>query len=494
MNDDKKTQDALAHVQALRGEKQELPLTFASPPESVAPPPVIQPPPPPVLASPQVAPPQTYTPPPPAAMPLSPEQIQFLTTIGLPLSMQQFQWLQAQYPLLQVLSQNQLSALGIGITAPPPPTVPSPVPQPVLAPRQAGISLYQQFEAQAQNATVSQVDTVNKEKRSINFGIIGTGQGGSRIAEAFHQLGYPVCVVNTAEHDLRNINIPEDNKLLLKIGAGGAGKDLEEGLGAATDYAEDILDLMKNSFGRKVDHILVCCGGGGGSGSGSLPKVIDMARIMGVPVGVIFTLPKNAEGSKVKSNTLNRLLMLNNKLQSGDIAPLILVDNNKIHEMHTGASLAKFWRIANAQIAGLFHLFNVLSAQNSAYTSLDPADYKTIINSKGCIIFGSTVVEDASRKTAVAKALRENIAKGLLAEGFDLTQSNIAGMILTGSQELMENLPQENLDAAIECLERIVGSGTLHHGIYNENVDKLTVYTIIGGLELPHERIEAMLK
>ena len=58
-------------------------------------------------------------------------------------------------------------------------------------------------------------------KASFNFSFIGAGQGGSRLAEAFHRLGYQrVAAVNTAEQDLNTLKI--ENKLC--IGDGGAGK------------------------------------------------------------------------------------------------------------------------------------------------------------------------------------------------------------------------------------------------------------------------------
>ena len=512
--DNKNAEDLLNHVQSLRGGKTLSPTPEEQPAPLPVPPPVPPPAPAlaPALATPPPTPtpiqqgpgtPQAYVPQPPQpvkpAFPLNQEQMIHLMTYGLPLSVEQMQYLGGGYPAQLVLTPQQCAALGMAHAMPPMPAAPpmqamwqQPAPSAPPPPKTGG--LFTQFEEQMSQVGVTNFDYIDQKKTSIKFGIIGAGQGGSRIAEAFYHLGYPVCVVNTAQHDLQNINIPAEQKLLLKVGAGGAGKNLQEGLDAAKDYAEDILDLMKTTFPRDVEHILVCAGGGGGSGSGGLPKIIDMAKVMGVPVGVIFTIPKDSEGSRVKENAHDRLMLLDKRIATGEISPLILVDNNKIHEFHVGVSTAKFWRIANAQIAGLFHLFNVLSAQNSAYSSLDPADYKTIIQSKGCLIFGSTTVEDSSRPTAVSKALRENISKGLLAEGFDLSLSNIAGVIVTGSQALMESLPQENVDAAAECLGRIVGGGTLHSGIYVENVDKLTVYTIVGGLPLPDARVKKLLK
>ena len=41
---------------------------------------------------------------------------------------------------------------------------------------------------------------------AFKFAFVGAGQGGSRIAETFHQLGYrKVAVLNTAEQDLNTI-------------------------------------------------------------------------------------------------------------------------------------------------------------------------------------------------------------------------------------------------------------------------------------------------
>src|SRR5574343_568847 len=67
---------------------------------------------------------------------------------------------------------------------------------------------------------------------AIRFGFVGAGQGGSRIAECFHQFGYPTCVINTASQDLTYIKVPEDRKLCMTYGMGGAGKDIAIGADA----------------------------------------------------------------------------------------------------------------------------------------------------------------------------------------------------------------------------------------------------------------------
>ena len=54
---------------------------------------------------------------------------------------------------------------------------------------------------------------------AFNFAIVGVGQGGSRLAESFWNLGYRrVGIINTAQQDLSLIKIPEENKLLIGEG------------------------------------------------------------------------------------------------------------------------------------------------------------------------------------------------------------------------------------------------------------------------------------
>ena len=86
---------------------------------------------------------------------------------------------------------------------------------------------------------------------AFNFAFIGAGQGGSRIAETFHQLGYrKVAAINTAMQDLNTLKLIS-NKLC--IGDGGAGKDPKVAEELFNKKSEDVLDFMKYSFGEELD-------------------------------------------------------------------------------------------------------------------------------------------------------------------------------------------------------------------------------------------------
>ena len=99
------------------------------------------------------------------------------------------------------------------------------------------------------------------EDAAFNFAIVGVGQGGSRLAESFWNLGYRrVGVINTAKQDLSLISVPEENKLL--IGDGGAGKNPDAADEVFRTRYEDILDFLKRTFGSGYERILVCAGAG----------------------------------------------------------------------------------------------------------------------------------------------------------------------------------------------------------------------------------------
>ena len=94
---------------------------------------------------------------------------------------------------------------------------------------------------------VKELVVEDKFKSACKFAFLGIGRAGSRLAETFHKVGYGrVCVVNTAQQDLAEINMPEERKLWL--GAQGAGGRRKAGAKYVKDYYEDIVDLMRRSF------------------------------------------------------------------------------------------------------------------------------------------------------------------------------------------------------------------------------------------------------
>jgi cell division GTPase FtsZ len=250
---------------------------------------------------------------------------------------------------------------------------------------------------------------------------------------------------------------------------------------------------------------MVCFGAGGGTGSGSVVGLIEIAkryaRYVGLNnpsknVGVIMTLPTVGEASSplVAENAYKVSLELSQMAAAGKISPLIIVDNDRIKRMYPGMTVKEFWPSINNTVASLWDIFNRLSALSSQYTSFDPVDYRSIMESNGCAIMGLTKVSKFGDKFALSEAVKKNLSKTLLAGGFDLSTSKVAGCIAVGGKKLMANVKglQDNIDYAFDVLSEITGKATIHRGIYEDSRDSLRVYTIIGGLDAPTERLEEL--
>lgn len=344
----------------------------------------------------------------------------------------------------------------------------------------------------------------DKFESAIKMAFLGAGQGGGRIVQSFYNFGYRrVCAVNTTNQDFAPLTLP--NKLVIGNNRGGAGKDPEQGELAAKESYEDIMDLLMRSWGEGVEQMFVCVGAGGGSGTGSWPVLLDTMREFGKGtniekpfykhLGVIMTMPKRSEGARVQRNAHTAIELALDKLEKKQISALILVDNAKIHELYPGLPVKMFWRVANDNFAGIFHTFNLLAAQDSEYNTFDRADFRSVIRN-GLMIFGRTRVEQWGGKEDISVAVRQNLKKTLLADGFDLSKADMAGAIVIAHDDVLQTIPMENIDYAFNSLGRSLGNEgiTLHNGIYEGRRAGMEVFTIISGLASPKDRIDELEK
>tara|TARA_R110002020_G_scaffold19821_6_gene68036 strand:+ start:17767 stop:19032 length:1266 start_codon:yes stop_codon:yes gene_type:complete len=337
---------------------------------------------------------------------------------------------------------------------------------------------------------------------AFNFAIVGVGQGGSRLAESFWNLGYRrVGVINTAQQDLSLIKIPEENKLL--IGDGGAGKNPDAADEVFRTRYEDILDFLKKTFGTGYERVLVCAGAGGGTGAGGVARVLEISHDLNqslgketkdtdAKVGCILALPTRGEGVKVQDNSKKTVSKVLDLQKAGVVSPLVILDNEKIKQLYPKLSVNQFWSTANNSICSIFHLFNKISAKESAYTTFDKADLDTIFSS-GIIMFGATPIKDIS-DTGISYAVRDNLRKNILA-GVDAATGNVAACVIIGDKESLDNIPQSSLEHGFEQLSRMMGSNsTVHRGIYAGAKKGLAVYTAIGGLQAPDNLFDYFFK
>ena len=330
----------------------------------------------------------------------------------------------------------------------------------------------------------------------FKFAFIGSGQGGGRIAQTFWKIGYRrVCAVNTAQQDLATLELPETHRLCLGK-TGGAGKNPTVAKAAFKECKEDVLDFMRRSFGPSFDRIFVCVGAGGGTGAGTAVHLVDTAvelqkalRCPTEKVGVIVALPKLADGKRVAANAFNTLNDLLDLTVKGNVSPLIIVDNEKIGTLYPNLAVDPFWNTANLSVCSLFHLFNTICVKHSHYTSFDRADLLTLLDS-GLITFGANPVYKFDTETDISFAIRNNLRKNILTGGVDLATGSVAASVIIGGSLILNSLPQAFLEHAFDQLNRMLRPGnTVHRGIYRGDRNTLVVYTIIGGLGRPEEKL-----
>jgi cell division GTPase FtsZ len=338
---------------------------------------------------------------------------------------------------------------------------------------------------------------VSTKERSLVLGVLGSGQAGSRIAEAFYKLGYSSAVVNTAMQDLKYIDIPDSNKLLLEYGLGGAAKEIEIGKAAAESHRGEILQLINDKLGTAQVHVL-CLSLGGGSGAGSCETLVDLLAETGKPLVVITVLPMDTEDAQTKSNALETLSKLAKLTQTKRVNNLIVVDNAKLESIYQDVSQVDFYGVANKAIVEPIDIFNTLSSMPSSVKGLDPMEWgKLFTDGEGLTVYGELTVENFAEDTAIAEAVVNNLNGNLLAGGFDLKQSRYVGVIIAANKEVWAKIPSSSITYAMAMVNDQCGTPKgVFKGIYTvESPDPVVkVYSIFTGLGLPDSRVTQLKK
>lgn len=348
-----------------------------------------------------------------------------------------------------------------------------------------------------QQETTMAAKIVSKKDRSITLGVLGSGQAGSRLAEAFYKLGYDACVVNTAMQDLKYIDIPDSNKLLLEHGLGGAAKEIEIGKAAAESHRGEILQLINEKLQSSQINVL-CLSLGGGSGAGSCETLVDVLANLGKPLVVITVLPMDTEDAQTKSNALETLSKLAKLTQTKRVNNLIVVDNAKIEAIYSSVSQVDFYGVANKAIVETIDVFNTLSSMPSSVKGLDPMEWgKLFTDGEGLTVYGELTVENFSEDTAIAEAIVNNLNGNLLAGGFDLKQSRYVGVIIAANKDVWAKIPSSSITYAMAMVNDQCGTPKgVFKGIYTvESPDPVVkVYSMFSGLGLPDSRVSQLKK
>jgi cell division GTPase FtsZ len=330
-----------------------------------------------------------------------------------------------------------------------------------------------------------------KKERSINFGIIGSGQAGSKLAQQFREFNYDCVVLNTTQNDLKFIDVPESNKLLLEYNAiGGAARTLSIGREATEANADAIKELVSKQLADAQVFVL-CSSLGGGSGAGSCEVLVNILNELGKPIIIIGVLPMHSEDLKAKSNAMETLAVLSKDLQNKKVANIILVDNARIESIYSNVGQMDFYSVANKAIVEPLDMFNLLSSAPSSIKSLDSMEWlKILIDSSGYSTYGSMEIEDFSSETSIAEAIISNMNNNLLASGFNIKESKYVGFIVAANKTVWKSIPAVAINYANALLTEQCGTPEIFRGIYeiDEPRDVVKIYSFFSGLGIPAER------
>lgn len=359
--------------------------------------------------------------------------------------------------------------------------------------------------APASRKQASQQVVINDEfgyDTAMHIGFLGTGQGGSRIANAFWNLGYRrVGAFNTTDSDFEGL---ADDMPKLSLDIGGAAKDAQFARQQIAGRDQEVWDLMTRAWGNNLDCVLICASLGGGTGSGTAGELVKLARKYmadkGRPprVGAIISLPPVAEGQQQSRNAVQAF----RELLELKTSPLIVIDNSRINELYKPGML-RLHGTANETVAQLFHLFNQMAAVHSPLITFDRSEFAQLLDG-GIVVMGAAdiAVDQISSPADISTRIREELTNNVLAT-VNLRKGRKGACLFVGSEEVLENFGLDYFDAGFTQLDRIIGSEradrdkvptVIHRGLYVGTEPGLQCYTMISELEPPYERLQELAR
>jgi cell division GTPase FtsZ len=332
---------------------------------------------------------------------------------------------------------------------------------------------------------------VNSELNN-NILVIGAGEAGGRIAQEFFFQGFKkVIAINSAKSDLDGLELENADKLLIPITRGGAGKDPNVIRGAIDSFYDDVLRFIREKA-KDASSVMVCVGGGGGTGGGLGIVIAQIVAEIGLPIGVIYTLPLMNESTLVFVNALDNLKEIHQNAQNASISPLIVVDNNKlVSEFNPTA--ANFWSPLNGAIVTVIKKFNEYSQQPSKFISaLDTQDLKRLLSTGGACAIGQFDIEDGATDDTIAS----EVSNHFFMDGFDLKTASACGVIIVGSEKNLQTTgAAKHINVVFDKVNGFLDGGMFFRGVYaDDNARYLRVYILFNGLALPSEHINDMMK
>ncbi|TCL69325.1 cell division GTPase FtsZ [Hydrogenispora ethanolica] len=327
------------------------------------------------------------------------------------------------------------------------------------------------------------------QDKGIQFGFIGCGQGGGKIADLFARHGYKAIAVNTSPVDLAALNgIPPEYRI--RIGTRlGAGKDPRIGQEAIRTDAEKVQNVIEEYFYYEVDFVLVCACLGGGTGTGIAADVLEISRRVGLSTGCLATIPLLSESLEEQKNALKGFDILSDV----NPTPLYLVDNQLLRLRFGDQAILNFWPNANEAIVGLWDEINQIPNRLSNMFVFDREDYFRLLNTPGCFtpLRIELKLDGEEGPEWLANAMREDVTALLSENNFEGECSRVAALLVCPENY---RINAETVELVYQECQNLTNAPTLFRGLYSDPnlTDSVVLYLILAGLNPPNLRLQAI--
>ena len=326
--------------------------------------------------------------------------------------------------------------------------------------------------------------------------LIGVGQAGGRLTQAIldfdRRLGFDAVrgalAVNTAEADLRSLDV--ETKLIGQstVDGNGVGGDNELGAKVMDDESTEVLAGLDDHVTTDVEALVVVAGLGGGTGSGGAPVLArELGRVYDRPVYALGILPGRDEGSLYHANAGRSL-----KTLAREADALLLVDNDAWRG--EAESLGEAHDAINGRIArriGLL-LASGEAVEGVGENVVDSSEIINTLRNGGVASIGYASAPGADEAGENVNTVTSLARRALLTDMSlpDAVEAEAALVVIAGRPE---RIPRKGVESARRWIEERTGSYQVRGGDFPIDDDNLAAIVLLGGVERS-DRIDRVLQ
>lgn len=312
-------------------------------------------------------------------------------------------------------------------------------------------------------------EILDKDPVGAVIKVIGVGGAGGNAVDHMIREGVNGVEFITANTDGMALNRSlAPAKLQLGKSGRGAGAKPEVGRMSATEYRDQLADLL-----RGAEMVFITAGMGGGTGTGAAPIVAEVAKELGILTVAVVTKPFDYE---------NRMRAAEAGIEelSRHVDSLIVVLNEKLMEvLGEDASLEDGFKAADNvlrnAVGGIAEIINIPGLVN-----VDFQDVRTVMGEMGRAMMGSA---EASGMDRARIAAEQAVASPLL-EGVELSGARGVLVNITASRSLKMKEVKDAMETvrAFAAQDAHVIFGT----VFDDSMDdRLRVTVVATGLGAP---------